>query len=110
MQPITSPYKTLYIVHKQHMHRKIKQTQYDISIGTICTEACLIQRKKLASAMLHEVDPPSSSAIASSCGKPPDDGPTCDDMHVEIIKRFNSRIELNSFDSGATIWFDIFHG
>jgi hypothetical protein len=25
MQPITSSYKTLHVVHNQHMHRKVKQ-------------------------------------------------------------------------------------
>jgi hypothetical protein len=39
------------------MHRKVKQTQYFISIGTICTDTCLAQRKMLESAMLHEVAP-----------------------------------------------------
>jgi hypothetical protein len=37
MQHITSSYKTLHVVHKQHMHRKVNKIHYSISIGTICT-------------------------------------------------------------------------
>jgi hypothetical protein len=37
------------------MHRKVKQDTLVISIGTICTGACLALGGKLASAKLHEV-------------------------------------------------------
>jgi hypothetical protein len=33
MQSITSSYKALHVVHKQHMHRKVNKTHYSISIG-----------------------------------------------------------------------------
>jgi hypothetical protein len=57
MQPITSPYKTLHVVHKQHMHRKVKQDtllhfyRYYMHQGLPCS------KKKLASTKLHEVVP-----------------------------------------------------
>jgi hypothetical protein len=53
------------------MHRKIKQTQYDNSVGTIYTEACLAQRNKLASVMLHEVVPQARCNGFLLGGKPP---------------------------------------
>jgi hypothetical protein len=37
-------------------------------------------------------------------------GPTFDDMHILLIKRFDSRNEFKSFDSNDTIRFDIFRG
>jgi hypothetical protein len=45
MQPITLSYKTLHVVHQQHMHRKVNKTHYSISIDTIYIGACLAQRE-----------------------------------------------------------------
>jgi hypothetical protein len=75
------------------MHRKVKQTQYDIFIGTICTGACHAQRKRLAFTMLDEVvsQAPlqwSPSLAETSC----DDGPTYNDMH--ILKRIQLRFQF----------------
>jgi hypothetical protein len=42
----------------QSTHAKISKTSHvKHSIGSICTRACLAQRKKLASMMIHEVVP-----------------------------------------------------
>jgi hypothetical protein len=49
--------RTLHIVHNTSHAFKVKQTQYFISIGTICTVACLAQRKKLEFMVFHEVVP-----------------------------------------------------
>jgi hypothetical protein len=59
------------------MHRKVKQIQYFISIGTICIETCLAQRKMLESVTLYEVAPQAPLQRLSSLVKTSyDDGAT----------------------------------
>jgi hypothetical protein len=71
--------------------------------------AWLAQRKKLASAVLHEVVPQDPLQRLSSQQKTSyDDGITCDDMHILFNKQFDSRFNLNSFDSKAIVKFDNF--
>jgi hypothetical protein len=48
--------RTIYVMHQDKYKARLKVH----SIGTICTGACLAQRKKLASVMLHEIVPQAS--------------------------------------------------
>jgi hypothetical protein len=75
-----SPYhpRILHIVHNTSHAFKVKQTQYFISIGTICTGACLT-KKRVIICDISRGCPPSFTATASfSCGKPP----VTTDLHV----------------------------
>jgi hypothetical protein len=84
MQPSTISSKNptrsaQYIICINNMN----QDSYYISIGTICTRACLAQKKMLESATLDNVVPNIHYndlllLWKASC----DDGATCDDMHV----------------------------
>jgi hypothetical protein len=57
------------------------------------------------------VDPSTSGPASFSYGEPPVTmGATCDGMHILLNNWFDSRIELNLFDSSATIKFHIFNG
>jgi hypothetical protein len=113
MQPIIISFKNptrspQYVICIDNM----KQDSYCISIGTICSRAFLVQRKKLASVMLHELVLQAFTAMASfSCEK----APMTMSLHTTpctfyLINEFDSKINLNSFDSIATIWFYIFLG
>jgi hypothetical protein len=66
----------------------------------------------LVSTTLGVCYPPSSSdATSCSCRKTLTiTGPTCDDMHMLIIKEFDSRIKGKIFKLDATVLFNIFHG
>jgi hypothetical protein len=61
--------------------------------------------------MLDVCYPPSSSGLASfSYGKTPMmTDPTCNDMHILLIKQVRTRIKLNLFHLNANLQFDIFH-
>jgi hypothetical protein len=73
-------------MHKTHAYQ-VKQDTLVISICTICTGACLSQRKKLASVMLHEIVPHAPLQWPPPLVKVSyDDRPTCDDIHVLLIK------------------------
>jgi hypothetical protein len=93
-------------MHKTHAYQ-VKQDTLVISICTICTGACLSQRKKLASVMLHKIVPHAPLQWPPPLVKASyDDRPTCDDIHVLLIKQFvfkkwNKHVQFN-----ATIWFD----
>ncbi len=85
MQPITIIQDPTCSAQATHIE-KLSKTQNCISIGTICTGACLAQRKKLASTTFHEVVPQAAATVSFSCGTPP----TKMGLHAILFKINNS--------------------
>jgi hypothetical protein len=97
-------------VHSTSHAFKVKQTQYCISIGTVCTRACHAQWKELASMMLHEDVPQAflqqPPSLAESLMRR---RPTCDDMRFYLINKFDLRIKGNLLKTRATALINIFN-
>jgi hypothetical protein len=112
MQPITSSSKSP-VCNAQYNTCINNKARFDITINRYNMHRGLpFSNEKLGSSLLGAcVLPTSSKRAFSSCGKMPMTmGLTHDDMHILLIKRFDSINEINLLASNATIQFDIFHG